>query len=114
MIWLDLALGSKAENTVDYVLDGRRFRINARWVGRANSWVLALHDADGNQLIAGVPVRSGVSLLRPHVGSAFPGTVAGRGHLVAVDTSRRGVDPGRNDLGVRVRLAYVPVAEVGA
>lgn len=36
------------------------------------------------------------------------------GALVAVDTSGRGVDPGRYDLGERVQLVYYPRDEVDA
>ena len=89
-----------------HTLDGRTYRLRVRWLPRIATWVLDVADAEGVDLLLGVPIRPGQSLLRPHVGERLPGR--GYGQLIAVDTSGKGHDPGRDDLGTRVQLVYCP------
>lgn len=89
-----------------HTLDGRAYRLRVRWLPLVSTWVLDLMDAEGVALLLGIPVRPGQSLLRPHVGERLPGR--GFGQIIAVDTSGRGRDPERDDLGTRVQLVYVP------
>lgn len=105
MVTLGLGLGDGHPiKPTEHVLDGRRYLIKLSWYGRAETWLLDIRSASGTMLLAGIPVRVGQDLLRPHVGDALPGE--GLGSLVAIDTSGSGTDPGRNDLGTRVKLVY--------
>lgn len=104
-VFLGLGLSSgDAIKPTEHVLGGRRYRIELTWYGRASAWLLDLRSSDGTLLLAGIAVRVGQVLTRPHVGDALPGE--GFGKLMAIDTSNAGTDPGRDDLGTRVKLAY--------
>lgn len=103
--FLNLGLGGgDAIKPTEHVLDGRRYLLKLSWYGRAEAWMLDIRSSTGVVLLAGIPIRVGQDLLRPHVGDALPGE--GHGKLIVLDTSSSGIDPGRNDLGTRVRLVY--------
>jgi hypothetical protein len=89
-----------------HVLDGRSYRLQVRWLPGSRMWLLDVLDVEGVALLTGIPIRVGQSLLRPHVGERLPGR--GFGQIIAIDTSQRGADPGRDDFNTRVRLVYVP------
>lgn len=108
-VYLNPALGTDARKWTEHTLDGRIYRIRCRWVEKPSLWLLDLLDRQGEALVVGMVVRVGQSLVLPHVGEALPGR--GYGQIVAIDSSSRGQDPGREDLGVRVRLVYVPAVE---
>lgn len=99
-------------------LDGRRYRFVARWNPRApnrdasgadvdGAWFLSVYDEQGRALIYGVRVSTGVPLAR---WLRHPLTRAGC--IIAADTSGRYVDPGRFDLGTRVKVLHYPEDEI--
>lgn len=105
MTTLGLGLGGGDPiKPTEHILDGRRYLLKLSWYARASTWLLDIRSSTGTMLLAGIPVRVGQDLLRPHVGDDLPGD--GHGSLVAIDTSGSGTDPGRNDLGTRVVLVY--------
>lgn len=89
-----------------HTLDGRAYRLRVRWLPLAATWIIDVMDDEGVVLLQGLPVRPGQSLMRPHVGERLPGR--GFGQIFAVDTSKRGLDPTRDDFGTRVQLVYIP------
>lgn len=105
-------------DTFDTDLDGRRYRFVARWNPRApnrdaagndveGAWFLSIFDELGRPLIYGVRVSTGVPLAR---WLRHPLTRAGC--IIAADTSGKYVDPGRFDLGTRVKLLHYPEDEI--
>lgn len=112
MIYVELAVGDRPIKPSEQKLDGVRYLFSVRWSARGESWLLTIRSAAGTILLAGLPLRVGQDLLRPHVDVALPG--AGRGRLHVLDTSGSGTDPGRDDIGPhpRVRLVYVSDSEV--
>lgn len=91
-------------------MDGAFFGLSTRWNSRAQSWYIDLSDADGNVLVGGVRLVTGVPLLnRFGARGNFPA-----GALVAVDTSGEGLPASYTDLGTRVRLFYIEAADLAA
>jgi hypothetical protein len=90
-------------------LDGTTYQINLVWNSRMDNgngkWMLSLADAFGNPLIGAVPVIANWPLIKRFVFDGLP-----PGVLFAFDTSGQDMDPGRFDLGDRVRLFYQQVA----
>lgn len=85
-------------DSVNYMLD---FKFNSRM----QKWFISLSDQFSNQIIAPVPIVSTWGLFDRFVGNSVPA-----GTLFAFDSSGQNLDPGRYDLGDRVRLFY---AEAG-
>lgn len=90
-------------------LDGLNFTFAFEWNDRSSQWTFSISDQDLNPLVHGVPVSVGIPLLNRHRDERLP-----LGFLEAIDTSDLGLDPGFNDLGQRVQLAYTPAAEIPA
>lgn len=94
------------------LLDGVIYTLVFRWNVRASAWYLDIWDEQGDQgtlFAAGVRVVCNYPLCAYFTGRQPPG------HLVAVDTSGQGLDPGIDDIGgptARVRLYYMTAAEV--
>jgi len=88
-------------------LDGTAYGFRLAWNTRAEHWTAAISAADGTELLTGRVLRAGENILEQHVDARLP-----PGTLEVVDTSGAGGDPGRFDLGARVRLVYTPIAEV--
>jgi hypothetical protein len=109
-VYLGMAVSDDPITPTEHVLDGRRYLFERTWVDRAETWFLDIRDAEGTILLQGIAIRVGQNLLAPHVGDDLPGE--GRGALVALDTAGTGTDPGRDDLGTRVKLIYGPVAQL--
>ncbi len=82
-------------------LDGTSFSLIFDWNAREGAWYLTLSDADGVVIAAGrklvadwFPLRNVIDVRRP------PGL------LMVQDTTGAGRDPGRYELGSRVKLIY--------
>ena len=88
-------------------LDGQWYGVRALWNAPGQAWHLYLTASDGTDLLIGKAIRVGVDMLSQHVGASLP-----PGALVAVDTTGRGIDPGRTELGGRVVLVYVTAEEL--
>ena len=89
-------------------LDGVTFTFAFEWNDRNEQWSFTLYDTNGVALVCGVSVVVGIPLLNRF--RTLPGLPAGM--LEAIDTSDLSTDPGFDDLGDRVQLAYTPVSEI--
>lgn len=88
-------------------LDGVYYTISVRWNDRAQVWMLDAGDSDGVVRVAGIAIRLGVHLLGQAQDPRLP-----PGALFATDSAPGALDPGRYDLGDRVRLLYLDAAEL--
>jgi hypothetical protein len=109
--WVDLnpSIGLDDRKWTQHTLDGRIYRLRCRWIRKVPVWLLDLLDRQGDPLLVGITIRVGQSLLLPHVGESLPGF--GYGQIIARDSGSKGEDPGILDLGVRVKLTYVPAVD---
>jgi hypothetical protein len=82
-------------------LDGTNYTLTFTFNDRMGKWFLNLGDATNNPIINQVPIIASMPLFNRFVGAAIP-----PGTLFAFDTSGQDMDPGRFDLGDRVRLLY--------
>lgn len=94
--------------TVD--LDGETFTFAFEWNDRNAQWSFSLSNNDGAPLASGISIVVGVPLLNRV--KTLPGLPAGM--LEAIDTSDLSLDPGFDDLGDRVQLAYTPANEISS
>lgn len=100
----------RAELRIRKRLEGVPYVLHLQWNTRELAWTHGLALDDGTVLWDGAAVRVGHDLWRQHVGATRP-----PGALVAVDTTGRDLDPGRDDLwNGRVQLVYLTAAEVAA
>lgn len=91
-------------------LDGSVYGLRLVYVSRSKRWHVDVSNEDGEPIIEGLRVVTGISLLEPWRGApGFP-----PGQLFAVDPSGRSRDPGRFDLRADIRLVYRPAADVAA
>lgn len=87
---------------LDVVLEGSSYRLELRWNERVGLWSLSVYDAAGTLLAAGRSVVLGAELLGRSGDARLP-----PGSLFAIDTSGKGAEAGRLDLGTRVQLIYI-------
>ena len=83
-------------------LDGADFGFSLRFNERDSYWYLSLATGAGEPILSGSRVALGMPLLRKVVSPLRP-----PGELIALDTSSRGLRPGRDDFGSRVLLLYM-------
>lgn len=102
---------SYAERPVRTKLDGVFYWLRLTWNPRESIWTLSISDADDNPLAHGLALRVETPLLGRTLRGleGFPS-----GDIVPIDTSGQQTDPGRDDIGERVRLIYVTAAEVAS
>lgn len=88
-------------------LDGREYSIRLRWSMREEIWYLDLFDVDGEPLLVGRPLTANKGLL-----AQFRQTIAALppGELYALDPRATPADPGLDELGDVVSLAYEEAA----
>jgi hypothetical protein len=84
-----------------------KYVFDARWNERGQVWTADItRDADQVQLIAGVPLLAGQDLLAPYA--------LGIGGLVVADLSLKDTDPGPDDFGERVIVAWLSNDDLAA
>jgi hypothetical protein len=87
-------------------LDGTVFQLEYAWNQRMDNgngkWTVSLSDSQGNLLIGPVPVIATWPLFTRF---KFDGLPAGT--IFPFDSSGQNLDPGRFDLGDRVRMLYL-------
>jgi hypothetical protein len=74
---------------------------------RQDGWYLDLYDADGEALVTGKRLSIDVPVLWRHVKDGMPSG----GQIVVIDTANTGTDPTYEDLGYRVKLAWILEAD---
>lgn len=89
------------------LLDGTWYGFRLAYNTRMRWWVLDLASADGRDLVLGMRVVVGCSLLAPFRRPELP-----PGDLFAVDAIGEDQDPERWHLQSRVELVYRPIADV--
>jgi hypothetical protein len=101
--------GSSASPTIRQRvrLDGRDYLLDFAWNGRESRWYVDVSDANGTPIVAG---RKLVASARVGQRTTDPRRPAGV--LCTIDRSGTGVDPGIDELGSRVVLAYMDAAGV--
>ena len=99
----------RARYSIEVELDKVFFKLDFEWVERSGHWYFSVSDATGKALVSGQRVVVGTPLLARFRNQAMPA-----GMLIAVDTSSGNVDPGFADLGDRVKLFYLEVADIPA
>ena len=87
-------------------LDGSTYRLEFLWNGRSGTWHFDIFDANGDLLVAGRRVVVGFPLLTRFKDPRLP-----PGVLLAVDSSGQDAEAGLKDLGARVALIYVDLAD---
>lgn len=103
MILIPLQIGVP-HYTMTTNLDSVTYKLRFDWNDRMAAWFLSIHTAVGEALVTGIRVVVSWPLTARFVARGVP-----PGLLEAIDTSGRGIDPGFEDLGTRVILAYTNV-----
>lgn len=107
MYQISLPYPSKPDITQRVTLDGVDYLLRLRWNPRGG-WYLGLSDAATEEpIFSPVKMRVQWDFLLNITDERCP-----PGMLIAYDQSNALVPPGYNDLGGRVILVYVPVAEL--
>jgi hypothetical protein len=96
---IDASNGTDFEFAVN--LDGTRFVIALQWNERMQWWVQHVYTAKREPILMGKRVCVDYPMLRRSPGENRPA-----GELRWIDTSGKLIDPGKNDLGDRVKLVY--------
>src|SRR6266404_1150818 len=88
------------------VLDGVAFVLQFSWNARDSSWYVLILDSSANPLLSR-RLAVGSPLLGRFKIQGLPA-----GEIMAMDTSGQDLDAGLTDLGGRVQLLYIPVADL--
>lgn len=82
-------------------LAGKAYRMRVLWCKESACWCLDMVDSDGIDVLLGIPMVTGLDLLRQHPHLGIPG-----GLLVQTDHDAEAV-PTFDNLGVTGRLYFV-------
>jgi hypothetical protein len=88
---------------------GDTFVVTWRWNARDGVWYFGLTDVDSVPIVSGVRVVLNVDLLGGVSDSRRPD-----GPVVVVDSAGRADEPGLLDLGKRVKVVFIPRAELSS
>lgn len=91
--------------TID--LDGKTYGFSFHFNGRMQIWLFSISTENGLPLVESVPVLVNTDVLGRYTSEDLP-----PGHILFVDKSGANLDPGLDDLGSRVIMFYIDVAEV--
>lgn len=101
----EIIVTSRTRSRYDVSLEDRALTLRTLYSNVMDQWTFDLVDrATGDPVLSGVPIVTGLDLLEPYG--------LGLGALVAAAIESPGRDPRRDELGQRVKLIHVPVAEV--
>lgn len=101
--------GQESHYTQVTNLDGVAYVLGLDWVQRWQRWTLSISLSDETRLLSGIPLVSGVDLLRNHrYDLRMP-----QGILTVYDAQNQKADPGLAELGIgrEFTLAYVSETE---
>lgn len=82
-------------------LDGTTYVLDYVYNERMAKWLVQVEDEEGNVLVAHVPIIVNWPILARFADQAMPD-----GDIAAYDSSGENQNPGRFDLGARVRMVY--------
>lgn len=103
---IELPIRARVEaSRFEIELDGAVYLFRFLWNARAESWSATIAHASGAPIVSGVRVCADSAIFDSSVDGLPPGD------FVVVDNGGEGVDPGRLDLGDRVRILYFPAGE---
>lgn len=91
-------------------LDGVRFLLHFSWNEREGAWYVSLHDVDDNPIATGARIVANWFLFLRKVDTE----VVPAGRFFVADTTGSGVDPGKDELGERVKLIYIEAEDAAA
>lgn len=89
-------------------LDGAYYGIRMLYNTRGRYWTISMSNSEGDQILDGIKLVEGQDLI-----AQFKDTRLPPGQLIVDDTAGLDLDPGRYDLGRRVRIVYVEEADLG-
>lgn len=90
-------------------LDGVRYILHFAYNQREDAWYVSLHDVDDVPLSSGAKIVVNWFLFLRTISPTMP-----LGKFFVSDTTGGARDPGRNDLGARVKLLYIEASDVAA
>lgn len=82
-------------------LDGEIFVLDYEYNSRMGKWLLQIEDEEGEVLIAHAPIIVNWPIFERFIQEELPAGV-----IAAYDSSGQNEDPGRFDLGSRVKMIY--------
>lgn len=91
------------QTTLELTVYSFRFK----WNARMERWSMSIYNDVGEPLVEGIPVFAGPLVMEQYVYDGLP-----PGIIVFVDSTGENIDPGRNDLGDRVRMFYITSDEL--
>lgn len=89
-------------------LEGVVYTLEIRWNIRIGAYFMKVYDQEGVTLLA-----AGLKLVANWPLGAYGAGRQPPGAFVAIDTSGRGLDPGLDELGDRVKLVYFTKSDLG-
>lgn len=98
---IEIPIGLQPRQSMDLVFEGTAVTLKLGYSNLTDTWRFDLLNRStdpATPLLRGVPVVTGLDLLAPYGLSL--------GAMAAVAVERPGEDPGRDDLGTRVRLIH--------
>ena len=87
-------------------LDGQIYTLSYTYNSRMEKWLISVGDEQGNTIVGPVPIIVSWPLFERFQSEALP-----PGRIAAYDSSNSDEDPGRFDLGSRVRMIYEEATE---
>ena len=110
MIQIPTLIDGTRSYQIQTELDGTTFEFVFNWNDREGRWYFDLNDISSNPLVSGRAVVLNTSLLGYL--RATPSYPAG--DLMVIDTSDSNIDASLTDLGDRVIMIYIPIADISA
>ncbi len=93
--------------TMGVTLDGVHYVMHVYWNDRDAAWYFDMLASNQRPIISGVKI-----VLGAYLGRVVQETPFTTGVISAVDTSGTNVDAGRDDLGTRILLFYIPAPDL--
>ena len=88
-------------------LDGRIYELGFHYNARMLRWFMSIADADGVVILSAIPLLAGPPIINRFKNPALP-----PGEFLVFDTTGKNISPEQDDLGSRVQLLYIPVADL--
>lgn len=88
-------------------LDGATFQLSFEWNDRDAGWYFSIADTNGVPLLSGRRIVLNYPLINIYRDARLPA-----GTFMALDSTGTGTEAGLSDLGARVKLFYIPVADL--